>query len=117
KMQGNDTTTGDVITDAIAGTVGGGAGAVVGRFTAPKFKYPNGLNSNLHRRVSDETIYRTINGRANRLFVPRSFTNGLFDSQMGLRMMTYGSSVHATVARGSTKSAIKSTTPKKCAQG
>jgi RHS repeat-associated protein len=117
-MEGQETTTGDVITDAVAGGVGGGAGAVLGRLTAPKYKYPNGLNSNLQRRVSDETVYRTVNQTANKLFVPRSITNSLFDSQMGLRTKTYGSSFPATVARGITKSSIRSTNkPKKCPQG
>jgi RHS repeat-associated protein len=106
EMLGQTTTTGDVITDALAGGIGGGAGAAIGRLTAPKYNYPT---NGFQRYVSDETIYRVVNRTANTLYVPRSITNNLFDSQMGFRNLTYGSSFPATLVRGGTKSQIRST--------
>lgn len=111
EIEGQGTTTGDVLTDAAAGAAGGAVGGVVGR-SAGKYKY---LPEGAQRVVSNETAYRAVNGTANRLMVPRAITNSLSDSQMSLRMLTYGNNLPAGVARGTTRAPIRAT--RKCPKG
>jgi len=111
-IQGENSSAGDVLTDAIAGGVGAGTGSIIGRITAPKYNYLLQIANTGFKKVglgsvSEEGAYRLINGTANKLYISRSITNTLFDSQMGLRTSTFGTNIYGNVTRGVVRKKVK----------